>query len=371
MPLTSVPGSTARQLAWSFAGLATLLAACEWALRAADFQHARGADRRVVWSAERDGELRAGDGLYQLDPVCLWSPRPGALIPWTDGARINPDGFRGPQLAVERTPGVLRIAVMGGAATLGVGVRWEDTYAARLVQILGQRGVRAEVLCASAEDHTVVQGLERWRHVVRAWRPQVVILGYFGVREHGQAPQGRTDSTRIAEMRAAARPVHPPGLRDRLRLLHVASWIRDACSGVYWQERDLAFIERRLAPTLARLDWPGERRVPYHEYVTALETLLHEIRAEGARPVLLNVPQHPSVPYDAVLDVYQRGAVEVASWTDTLVVDGRNAFVRAVAEEEIPSQDLFLGDLGPSECGHLSIAQALADEMLARFGARR
>ena len=371
MPLSSVPGSPARKLAWSALAAAGVLALCESALRAAEFLHLRGVDRRVVWSPARDREIRAGTSLYHYDPICLWSPRPGAEIPWTDGARINPDGFRGPQLEIERTPGVLRIATMGGAATLGVGVRWEDTFSARLVEILGERGVRAEVLCAGAEDHSVVQGLERWRHVVRVWRPHVVIVSYLGVREHQQAPQGRPDRERIARMRAAPFAPRESDRRDDLRLLHAASWLRDVASGVYWQEQDLAFIERRLAPTLHELDWPGERRVHYHEYIAALAELLQEVRADGATPILLNVPRAPQTPFDPVLDVYQRGAIEVAGWSQTAVLDGRNVFVRAVAEEEIPSQDLFLGDLVPSECGHLSLAQALAEEMLGRLGGRR
>jgi hypothetical protein len=340
-------------------------------LRTARFEHPRGVDRRIVWSAERDSELRSGEGLYRFDPVSLWSPRPGAEIPWTDGARINPDGFRGPQLPIERTHGVLRIATLGGPATLGVGVRWEDTYSARLVQILGEQGLRAEVLCAGAEDYSVVQGLERWRHVVRVWRPNIVICTFLGARDMLQAPQGRPDIRRIAEMRDSPPRREGSTLRDDLRILHVASWLRDLASGVYWQERDLAFIERRLAATVSDLDWPGQRRVPYDEYIAATAELLTEIRADKAVPILLSVPRSPWSPGNPVGEVYMKGALTVAGWSDTIVLDGRNAFVRSVSEEDIPSADLFLGETVPSECGHLALAQALADEILSRTKERR
>lgn len=371
MPLSSATWSFSKKLAVSAALLAVVAASCEWGLRAVDFEHPRGVDRQIVWNESRDSELRAGDGLYRFDPVCLWSPRPGAEIPWTDGARINPDGFRGPQLPIERTKGVLRIAAIGGAGTLGVGVRWEDTYGARLVQILGEQGMRAEFLCAGAEDHSIVQGLERWRQVVRVWQPNIVICTLLGARDMQQAPQGRSDIRRIAEMRGSAPRGERPGLRERVRLLHVASWLRDLASGVYWQERDLAFIERRLATHVTELDWPGQRRVPYDEYVAALSELLTEIRADKAVPILLSIPRSPGSAANPVGDVYQNGALTVAGWSDTIVLDGRNVFVRSVAEEDIPSGDLFLGDMAPSECGHLALAQALADEILSRARERR
>lgn len=369
--MSSAPWTFPRKLGASLALLAALLAACEWGLRSVRFDHPRGTDRRVVWSVERDADLRRGDGLYRFDPVCLWSPRPGAEMPWTDGARINPDGFRGPQLPLERQPGVLRIATIGGATTLGVGVRWEDTYSARLVQILGENGVRAEVLCAGAEEHSVVQGLERWRNVIRVWRPNVVICTFYGAREMMQAPQGRPDIGRISEMRSAPPRREGLGLRDELRLLHVASWLRDIASGVYWQERDLAFIERRLAPTVPQLDWPGQRRVPYDEYVAALSELLTEIQEDQAVPFVLSIPRAPGTQGNPVGDVYLSGTLEIAQAVGAIMLDGRNAFVRSVAEEDIPSGDLFLDEFVPSECGHLALAQAIADEMLARMRGRR
>ncbi len=371
MPLTSIPRSRPKQLAASIALLAVLGAACEWALRAVDFDHPRGVDRHVVWSEQRDVSLRRGDGLYRFDTTCLWSPRPGAELPWTDGARINPDGFRGPQLSIERTPGVLRIATMGGAATLGVGVRWEDTYSARLVQILGERGVRAEVLCAGAEDHTAVQGLERWRRTIRVWQPHIVICTYVGKCECLPAPMSQPDGRRLARMRIEPPREGPLGLRDELRLLHLASWLRDLASGVYWQERDLAFMDRRLAQGTGELARPGQRRVPYDRFVDSLTELFAEIRADKAVPILLSVPRSPGTPSSDAAEVYQAAAISIAANSGSIVLDGRNAFVRSVADEDVPASDLFLGDLVPSDCGHLALAQGLADEILARMKERK
>jgi len=371
MALNPVGWSPSSKIASSLAGLAVLLLVGELALRAAGFVHPRGVDRKVVWSPERDAQMRAGEGLYRFDPLCLWSPRPGAEIPGSHGERINPDGFRGPQLPIERTPGVLRIAALGGQATLGVGMRWEDTYCARLVQILGEMGVRCEILCAGAEEHSVVQGLERWRHVVRVWQPQLVICTYVGGPDHTQAPQGRMDARRIALMREHPRGETEGGLRDAARLLHLASYLRDISSGVYWEERDWAFQERRIAATSGELDWPGQRRVPYDEYVYALTVLMQDIQAEKATVILLSIPRSPNLPGLPAADVYQKTAADAAHLVGSGLLDGRNALVRSVMEEEVPKEDMFQVDGAISDCSHLAIAQALAEEIVALGKARR
>jgi hypothetical protein len=203
------------------------------------------------------------------------------------------------------------------------------------------------------------------------WRPNIVVCTFLGMRDLQQAPQGRSDSERIDELRALPSAGRKFDLRSELRVLHVASWLRDIASGVYWDERDTAFGERRLAPAVSELDWPGQRRVPYDQYVKVLEELLNEIREERAMPILLMIPRSPTSPGNAVADVYLNGARIVAGWSNTLVLDGRNAFVRSVSEEEIPSADMFLGESVPSECGHLALAQALADEIIFRKQVRR
>ncbi len=366
MPLSFPPRSSAVRFALPLCGVVAALTGGEFALREADFEHPRALDRRPVWSEARDRELRRGDGLYKFDSDCMWSLRPGALLPWTDGARVNPDGFRGPQLPLDPTEGVLRIATMGGAVALGVGVTWSDTFGARLVQILGERGVRAEVLCAAAEEHTVTQHLEAWRTVVRHWRPRVLICSINGFFEASPAPGGRTDAARIEELRLHARAERGTDLRDRLRLLHLGSWLVDAADGSYWREREYQFIEQRLAPGFGSPDWPGQRRTPYDDFVVALRDLIRECAAERTKVILLTIPRSPELPVLPVLDIYQRGAAEVGWAEGAILVDGRNAFLRTVVDEYVKREDLFLDAQVPSECGHLTIAQVLANEILAR-----
>ena len=105
------------------------------------------------------------------------------------------------ELQVERPKDTLRIATLVGAACLGVGVRWEETYSARLASFVGERVMPTEVLDAGVADYSVVQSLWRYRDLVRAYRPHVVILSVMGDQSVLQAPQGRTD---LAQRAAAA-----------------------------------------------------------------------------------------------------------------------------------------------------------------------
>jgi hypothetical protein len=336
MPLNFVRWSFGSKLASSLVGFAIVLAAGELALRRAGFVHPRGADRKVVWNPERDAQMRAGEGLYRFDPTCMWSPRPGAVIPGTDGERINPDGFRGPQLDLERTPGVLRIAAIGGAATLGVGVRWEDTYCARLVQILRELGVRCEILCAGAEDHSVVQGLERWRNVVRVWQPQLVICTYVGWPDHKQAPQERTDALRLAWCASGrASPRRAACATD----CDCSTWRRTCATSPATSIGSSATRRSRSGVSQLRpgeLDWPGQRRVPYDDYVDALTTLMSEIRSDKGRLDPALDPASAGLRPDApAAEVYQRAAADAARLVGSALLDGRNALVRSVMEEEV------------------------------------
>jgi lysophospholipase L1-like esterase len=91
---------------------------------------------------------------------------------------IDREGLRGPEIGV-KTPGTLRILVLGDSFAFGVGAREEETYPARLQQILRARGVRAEVLNAGAPGYGVpdeAAWFERWG---KPLAPDVVLVTVF------------------------------------------------------------------------------------------------------------------------------------------------------------------------------------------------
>jgi hypothetical protein len=350
----------ARLAAWLLAP-ACLLAASEWGLRRGGYEYTRIADRVLQVRGDISETLSPDSGLYELDTHQLWSPRPGAPLPWAPDEKINADGYRGPALDVEREKGVLRIAFLGGAATLGVGVRFEDTFSALAPRFLTESGHPAEGMNAGVEGFSVRQCLERYRDLVRPYRPHIVVLSIAFATCYRQAAQGWTDDQRIQRARMLdADPRLSDGGWPSSRVLQFAHWFKDALTGKYWAERDFEFQQMRMAGSAGNLDWGGARRVPVDDYYHSLSWLLQETRQDGSHLVLLAIPSAPGVPIPPVFDVYQRTVNDFADREKLILLDGRNAYLEAL-REDIPKEDLFQSDLFPSECGHLQLAQALAD----------
>jgi hypothetical protein len=342
-----------------------VLGAAEFTLRRSGFEHHCEREAPVLWSASHDKELASGESMYRFDPHLLWSPRPGARVPWTNGERINPDGYRGPQLNVERPKGSLRIAMLGSAAALGVGVRWEDTYSALTARFLGESTMPTEVLCAGVQDYTVRQSLERYRELVRPYRPHIVVLSISEGLSVLQAPSGLTDDQKIAQLWTSSEAACIAARTCKgLRVFDLVSWVHAAIAGDHWEERELEFQRERLEPTVGDLDWPGVRRVPIDDFYHSLSELLQETRQDGAHLILIAIPRSPTRPEMPVLDVYARTVQEFCERENVPYLDARNLYIQAM-HEDIPKEDLFHDDLYPSACGHLQIATALT-EVIAR-----
>jgi hypothetical protein len=349
-----------RWAAWLLAP-ACLLAAGEWGLRRGGYEYTRLADRVLQVRSDIDESLAPGSGLYRFDTHELWSPRPGASLPWANDEHINADGYRGPALDVEREKGKLRIAFLGGSATMGVGVRWDDTFSALAPRFLSESGHPAEGLNAGVEGFSVRQCLERYRDLVRPYRPHVVVLSIAFTTSYRQAEHGWTDDQLIRRARLLdADPTRLRGDWPSSRLLQFAHWFKDALDGRYWADRDFEFQQMRMAGSAGNLEWGGARRVPVDDYYYSLSWLLQETRQDGAHLVLLSIPSAPGAAIPPVVDVYQRTVNDFADREKLILLDGRNAYLEAL-RDDIPKEDLFQSDLFPSECGHLQLAQALAD----------
>lgn len=351
--------------ALAFLGAATLFAgACEIALRWSGFEFPSEARRTIVWSKERDEELRSPDGLHELDSQRIWRPRPNARIPWTRDERVNAAGLRGPELPLERKPGVVRIAVLGPSSAFGEGVAWADTYGALLARYLGEQGIQAEVINAALIGSTIRQGLERYRLDVRPYHPDLVISAYNGLHEHTQAPRCASDDARIREGLAMPRGDGDP-IRDHVRVVQAGAWLAGLYFGHGWIERESELQELRLARTVGTFDSPGVRRVAPADMRDHLVQLATEVREDGAKLYVLLTPQKPGGPLDSPVMHYYQKAVEIACDLEHIdVVHGRLAFYAGVRTGGISPSDLFLDDGESSDCGHQLLAQALLDAVL-------
>lgn len=139
--------------------------------------------------------MLVSEGLYTPDPPRRYRLQPGFRgtvtnrVEFNTRFAINREGLRGPEIG-PKAPGTLRVLALGDSFTFGVGAQEEETYPARLQQILGARGVRAEVLNAGAPGFGVpdeVAWFQRWG---RSLQPDVVVLAVFVANDFQDAAPG-------------------------------------------------------------------------------------------------------------------------------------------------------------------------------------
>lgn len=139
--------------------------------------------------------------------------------------RINRHGMRGPDRPVEKAAGLFRVVCLGDSITFGEGVRYDDTYPARLEATLSKSrpGRRVEVINAGVQAHGTLDEIAFYLLRCAPFKPDVVTLGFFlndatsgeetirrnEARTHAWEPSGFSSISRIWEIvarrRAAAR----------------------------------------------------------------------------------------------------------------------------------------------------------------------
>lgn len=360
-----------QRLTSPFVILPLLLGAGEWSLRSIGFEYPPPGERADVWNQAEDRGIRAGTSFNHFDPHQLWAPTPGARLPWTQAERVNEAGYRGPLVAQERRPGVLRVVTLGSCAAFGRGVAYEDTYSAALERRLAERGVKAEVLAGGVVGTTLEQGLQRYREVYRAYAPDLVISSFCGYKEHESAPRFECDEQRIQAW--SRHPDRTPcrarswSPRRNLRIVQLPIWILRVFDGTYWAEHNLDFEERRLRPLAKNYDAAVVRRVSPDEFRGALEALEREVRSDGGRLMLVNVPNNFSqIKQSPVIEMYGAEMYQFSQRAGLIHVNGREVLRRA-ALDGTSATDLFDAEGFPAACAHDLLAQALADEIIAHL----
>ena len=329
------------------------LGALELVLRAVGFQYPP-LPPIIVWNAKEDADLMRATALHQIDPRTLWSPRPGAEVPWGDDERVGAQGFRGRDPDPEARP---RVLALGDSSTFGYGVRGEETWAARLETALARELPRAQVVNGGLIGSTIEQGWQRYLAVRERWRPDVVVLAFGAINEHWPS-SGLDDASKLAQLRQAGgarRPSPLARLRAELRIVQLAAWVADqprGGRGGLLQER--AQSGARDVGTYLE---PGYlRRVSPEQFEAALERFRAALAADGACTVLLRMPRRVATEEErpAVLD-YDPRLADFAARTGTPLVDAHEDF-RAAPDGEAA---LFVDPYHPSALGHERLARQL------------
>lgn len=351
-----------QRLAVALVSTALLFAVLEGVVRVAGFSHPPADLPIAIWDPFFDSQMASPDWMFRSSVRQLWDHRPGApVFQWAE-ERLNAAGFRGPLVPVARTPGVLRVATLGDSSCFGVGVRFEDGTSAQLERLLDEQGTPSEVLCFGVVGHTARTGLERYREVVRAYRPDVVIAGYGAINESFASVV--SDEQKIArnERRNRWHARVWRTWRERSRALHLVAWVADRVTDAEGRRRAwfAEEVRRQTAGSseVGSLAFAGVRRVSPDEFEAALTTLVREIRADGAAPILMSMPRRVERE-TPVLGEYTRLVEAVAARESVPLLDAHSLFRQP--PDGASSDVLFLaGDpVHPSPEGHRRIAAAL------------
>ena len=349
---------TARKLALSVVVFAGAAAALELGLRVAGYERPEPPPI-VVMNPWDDAEMKSGESAFRFDDELLWDLKPGAPIrpplgppdAEADGREVevvNAAGFRGPELPLEPEPGRLRIATLGDSSTFGYGVAYEETYGERLVDLLGERGVEAEVLDGGVVGYTALQGLVRYRRDVRKYRPDVVIAAFGAINDALFDPLNDIDKMALESRRKG----FLSWLGERSRTMQ---WLSELGAGTRAPRRsERGPSDPPVSPAMPEGTVPRVSLEAFEESLLELARLVHE---DGARFVVISMPRLKRCEKDRPhLPSYSQRVVALAERESWPLVDALTLF-----REHEDTRSLLLDPVHPSASGHDLIARALLD----------
>lgn len=288
--------------------------------------------------------LRELQGIFELAQPFVRGIYKGVLH------RTNSMGVRGPELALEPRPGVLRIAVLGDSIAMGQGIEESDTYAARLALLLAQEDPRRdyEVVNLGLSGVTASHAAHRLEYVGLRYHPQLIVYGYTLNDIEGPEYQASAPRDRDALRRLLARYQHSPS--GLLRAV--------------WPRLVLAWSAFRPLPGSYELELVKNYRenpAAWREVEGALERIAAQGREGGLCALLFIHPRlqdlswlHAYTPfYDQVAQAARARGFHVASGFDAL----RGERASALRLSEL--------DPHPNAEGHRLLAEALRDAILS------
>jgi lysophospholipase L1-like esterase len=220
------------------------------------------------------------------NPLIGHQHRPGshAHLMGVDVA-INSKGLRDREIPYERTPGTLRILMLGDSFTEGWGVALPDTFAKRLEQLYAARGVKAEVINAGVGNYNTVMEVNYFLDEGRTYDPDIVVLN-FTFNDAEPVPPHETEN---ALLRFCEACVYLAGRTDTL--------MREASLRADWKDYYLHLYAD---------DAPGWR-----DAKAALTQLANYTRAHHQKLLVASLPDlHQLDPYplQSITDLAQRAA---------------------------------------------------------------
>ena len=213
--------------------------------------------------------------------------------------RINGFGMRGAAVPIGKAPDTFRVICLGDSFTFGEGVRYSDTYPAKLAVLLGSampdRDV--EVLNAGVQAYGTNDAIAFFLMRCRQFRPDVVTLGFFlnDVTEFSETIRQNEAMTRELELSPLARvsriwEIYERGRRARELQREYFDSIRSSFESPRWQrcqeilrgmQEDVAQRDGfRFVVVLFPVLWELDGDYPFQDIHARIENAAHDAGCE-------------------------------------------------------------------------------------------
>jgi lysophospholipase L1-like esterase len=286
--------------------------------------------------------------------------RPTAYYGWTfDPKRpgVNTSGFLGIDVARARRPGVTRIACLGGSTTAGsLFEGYAGSYPGALVAVLEQRlGRPVEVLNFGMPGWTTAESLVHWVLDGKDYRPDVVLVHHASNDLFPRlAPGFRSDYTNFFH----------PWRAERASFLRrfLTRW-SDLFTLIQLHGPEFELFEHVAVPQaeLPLAIPPGTDGV----FRRNLETLLANLRADGATPVVMTMIHNPGEASTPMSNVCIAGLVEHNEVARTVAAEQGCALFDLARVENAGLESSYLDLVHLTPQGNRRKAELVADFLIA------
>lgn len=311
----------------------------------------------LLWNQKKDDVIRDGATMFRFDPRLFWDLAPGALAEGFRDEMINPGGFRGALLELERPPNVLRIACLGDSSTYGVFCRAADAYPARLAESIRRRhpeesAPAVEVLNAGVPGYTIFQGLMALEHKVLPYRPDLVIAMFGAINDELPA------KGRLGDLEKSAQLLYPGVARRAVRFLGRYRTFQLVAS-LAPAPKPLSEEERRALKRDALEGKDVRPRLGVADFRSIGTRFVSAALRSGADVILLGPPRARELREDYPnLERYNAALAEIARAQGVPFLDLEPIF------DEDPT--LFHDSMHPTAAGHALIAERVAELVVGR-----
>jgi len=227
---------------------------------------------------------------------------------------LNAIGLRGP--TPRKKAGKPRVACIGDSFTFGWGVQGGETYPIALAEILADEPgfEQAEVVNFGIPGYNTWNELQTYRHVVRPYNPDIVVIGFYP--NDVKPDSGGTALDEYLALRWLTRitPALAEGLRKKFFAKmevgkpHVPEATRDRLK--QWKKNQKAMISNPSDPAWSEM---------WDTCMADLDTLVQEILADGARPLIVAFPTPIQVTEFTASDAGQAESTGVTTELERLV----------------------------------------------------